>query len=379
MKINILFIITKLELGGAQKQLLSLIERLDREKYNIALFTAKRGLLLGDALRIKGIKIRQSPFLGRPINPIKDFIAFLELYAFILRNKIDIVHTHSSKAGILGRVAAGLAKVKVIVHTVHGWSFNDCQPFYIRRFFIRLERICAKFTDKIIVVSDCDKQRGLKNRIGREDKYEIVFYGINEQDFDLKDDSLKHELGIKDNEITVTMVSCLKPQKSPVDFVRLAYLVQQKLSNVKFILVGDGVLRPKIEGLIDKLNLKKQVILLGWRRDIGRILSITDIFVLTSLWEGFPVSVLEAASAGIPVVATDTGGIKEVIEDGRTGYLVSRRNINAMGARLGFLLRDRDARINMGQMTKARLDGEFKIENMVNKHVQLYADLASYG
>ncbi len=124
-KINILYVITKLELGGAQKQLLSLINGLNKEKYNIFLFTARDGLLLNEAQILAKVTLKKSRFLERPINPLKDVLALIELYNFIKINKIQIVHTHSSKAGILGRIAAKFAKIKVIIHTVHGWSFHD--------------------------------------------------------------------------------------------------------------------------------------------------------------------------------------------------------------------------------------------------------------
>ncbi|MCX5702766.1 MAG: glycosyltransferase, partial [Candidatus Omnitrophica bacterium] len=128
--------VTKLELGGAQKQLLSLIAHLNKERFHLFLFVAQEGLLLSEALSIKGITIIKSRCLERAINPIKDLLALIEIYWFIKKNNIEVVHTHSSKAGILGRLAARLARIKVIIHTVHGWSFNDCQPALVRRFFI---------------------------------------------------------------------------------------------------------------------------------------------------------------------------------------------------------------------------------------------------
>src|SRR4030042_947679 len=163
-RINLLYVITELELGGAQKQLLSLINQLNKEKYRPFLLTAREGLLLPQALSIPGITIKKSRWLTRPINPFKDLLALVEIYRFIKRNNIRIVHTHSSKAGILGRLAARLAKTRVIIHTVHGWSFNHHQSILVRFFFVWLERLVARFTDKLIVVSDYDKQKGLDNR-----------------------------------------------------------------------------------------------------------------------------------------------------------------------------------------------------------------------
>ncbi|TAN59363.1 glycosyltransferase family 1 protein, partial [bacterium] len=163
-KINILYVITKLELGGAQKHLLSLIANLDKSKFNIFLFTSKEGLLLNDVLAISGLYIKTSPNLTRPINFFKDLPALFEIYSFIRKHNIDIVHTHSSKAGIVGRLAARLAKVKIIIHTVHGWPFNDYQRFIVRYIYIWLERLAARLSDKLIIVSCFDKKKGLINR-----------------------------------------------------------------------------------------------------------------------------------------------------------------------------------------------------------------------
>lgn len=374
-RINLLYVITKLELGGAQKQLLSLIKGLDKTKFKAFLFTAKEGLLLADALSIEGLILKRSPWLERPINPFRDIAALIEIYSFIKKNNIDIVHTHSSKAGILGRLAAVLAGVKVILHTVHGWSFHDYQPRVFRFIFIWLERLSAGFTNRIIVVSDYDKQKGLANRIGNKEKYALIRYGIDYAEFSIKDGGIREELGIGANDLVVGMIACFKPQKSPRDFIRLAHSVAKSLSGIKFLLVGDGALRRKIERLIRRLDLQKEVILSGWRRDIARILSAIDIFVLTSLWEGLPVAVLEAMAAAKPIIATDTGGIGEVIKNGDSGFLVKPGQINALSEKLIHLLNDEDYRQRMGKRTKEALGRNFAITDMIRQTEELYGSL----
>lgn len=374
-KNNILYVITKLELGGAQKHLLSLIKDLDRERYNIFLFTASSGLLLPEILAINNTEIKRSRFLERPINIVKDLLALWEIYIFIKRNKIDIVHTHSSKAGIVGRLAAKLARVKVIIHTVHGWSFNDYQPLLIKGLFIWLERIVSKFTDNIIVVSGYDKQKGLNNRIGETDKYAFIRYGVDYLQFNRRNDSARSSFGINEGDLVVGMVACFKPQKCPEDFIRLASLVNKTNRSVKFLLIGDGVLRPNVESLIFKYNLENNVFLLGWQNDVPKILSVIDIFVLTSLWEGLPISVLEAMASSKPVVATDTGGIGEVIVDAKTGFLVSAHNIEKMSERLFLLLNDESLRVKIGNSARDYLCSYFSIENMIGNTERLYYNL----
>lgn len=374
-KVNLLYVITKLELGGAQKQLLSLISHLDKSKYRIFLFTAHQGLLIQNVFLISDLTLYRSRYLERQINPIKDIIALIEIFWFIKKNKIEIVHTHSSKAGILGRIAAKLAGKKFIIHTVHGWSFNDSQPFFMRNIFICLERLAAAFSKRLIVVSSYDKGKGLKNGIGKESNYATIRYGINKDEFLLKDESIKEELGIKDSDLVVGMISCLKPQKSPQDFVRLAFQINQILPQTKFILIGDGVLRYRVEKLVHRYNLQKNLILTGWRRDIPRILSAIDIFMLTSLWEGLPISVLEAMASAKPVVATYTGGIEEVIIEGKTGFLIPVRDVKKMSDRLITLLKDGNLREELGQNARDFLDGSYHLENMVNANQDLYENL----
>jgi len=374
-RINLLYVITKLELGGAQKQLLSLINKLDKTKFKLFLFTAQDGSLLSEALSITGLTVKKSKWLERPINPIKDLLALIEIWRFIKRNNIAVVHTHSSKAGILGRLAAGLAKVKVILHTVHGWSFNDYQLRWIRLFFVWLERLTAGFTDRIIVVSNYDRQKGLDNCIGTQNQYTLIRYGIDYTEFSLKDQAIRKELGLNTNDLVVGMIACFKPQKSPQNFVKLAFLTKKVLPEVKFLLVGDGISRKKIERLIRKFNLQKQVILTGWRRDIPRIMSAIDVFVLTSLWEGLPITVLEAMASNKPVVATHTGGIGEVIKEGNSGFLVSPGDTNKMSESLTVLLKDANLRKQIGQSARESLDFNFALTNMIRKNEDLYEDL----
>ena len=366
--------ITKLELGGAQKQLLSLINHLNKEKYKPFLFTAKEGLLLAEALSINGLTLKKSRWLERPINLFKDLLASLEIYRFIKKNNIVILHTHSSKAGILGRLAARLARVKIIVHTVHGWSFHDYQPRAVGLFFIWLERLAAAFTDKLIVVSNYDKEKGLDKHIGKENKYALIRYGIDYMEFSSKCQIFRKELGLDTNDLVVGMIACFKPQKSPQDFIKLAFLINKVSPNVKFLLVGDGILRRCIERLIDKFNLQDCVILTGWRWDIPKILAVIDIFVLTSLWEGLPITVLEAMASSKPIIATNTGGIGEIIVEGKSGFLVPAGDTNAISQQLVDLLMDRNLRGQIGQNARQSLDFNFNLTNMIRNNENLYDD-----
>jgi len=374
-KINILYVVTQLELGGAQKQLLSLIHRIDKERYKLFLFTAQTGVLMDEALSISDLTLYPSKHLKRPISFLSDFLTIIEIARFIKKNEIDIVHTHSSKAGILGRWAGALAKAKTIIHTVHGWSFNDFQNPFLRKLYRGLEKISAKITNKIIVVSDHDRQKGLDHKIGSYDQYSLLRYGIDRARFGIRDLSIRKELEISNDALVIGTIACFKPQKAPEDFVRLASLLSQILPQARFLMVGDGVLRKKIERSIAQFNLGSRFILTGWRKDIARILSAMDIFVLTSLWEGLPVAILEAMVSRVPIVATHTGGISEVIAEGETGFLVPCHDMSSMLEKIRVLLQDASLKNRIIQNAKQCVDEKFDMETMVKAHEDLYQKL----
>ena len=173
MAIRILHIVTKLELGGAQRNVLDILSGLDQKRFEIHLISSK-GLLNDEARAIPHLHLTLLPFLRRPPNPIFDLWAFLVLVSYMKRNKIQIVHTHSSKAGILGRWAARLAGVPVIIHSVHGWGFHDYLKSFLNDFFIFLERVTARITTKLIAVSENDIRKGLDLRIGSQNQYLLV-------------------------------------------------------------------------------------------------------------------------------------------------------------------------------------------------------------
>jgi len=377
-KINILYVITKLELGGAQKQLLSLVRGLDKERFNPYILTAYDGLLVDAAKDIPGLKLIRCRFLERPIRLIKDILALFFIYGFIKNNNIDIVHTHSSKAGILGRLAAKASGVRTIIHTVHGWSFHDYQSGITYYFYLFLEKLCAYFSSAIVVVSQWDKRQAARQLAGRQDRYKLIRYTINYEEFRNKTEAsqARKEFGLSEADLVIGMVACFKPQKSPLDFIKLAGAIKKDFPNAKFILVGDGILRKKVCALINKLNLKEQIILTGWRNDIASILSCLDVFVLTSLWEGLPIAVLEAMAAGLPVVATDTGGISEVVLHGKTGYLVKPRDVQALQDRLSELLMKPYLRKEFAKLAIATLESkEYSLNNMLKNTTQLCLDL----
>lgn len=371
-KIKLLYVITKLELGGAQLSTLDLIRGLNKNIYEIYLISSDKGILTNDAKSISEIKICLLDSLRKEINFIYDLKALFQLYKFIRRYNIDIVHTHSSKAGILGRWAAKLGGVRLIIHTVHGWEFHEYQSKIKKWMFIFLEKITAIITDKIIAVTNHDINKGLSFGIGRN-KYSLISYGIDKDRFNSRNNSsFLKKIGIDNNCFVVGMIACFKPQKSPLDFVFSADRVSKFIPNVKFVMVGDGQMRSKIERLIEKLNLKDRFILLGWQRDIPEIISSFDILVLTSLWEGLPMVFLEAMASKKPIVATDINGNSEVVKHGVNGFLVRPRDPYALAESIIHLFKNRGLLYIMGEKGREILNQNFEFRNIIERVHSLY-------
>ncbi len=374
-KTNILQIITNLELGGAQKQALSLIQKLDSLKYNKHLISAPQGLLLKDARAMQDVRLCLLPALKRRISLLDDLKSFFFIIKYIKQHNIHIVHTHSSKAGIIGRWAGRIAGVKVIIHTIHGWSFNDYLPMPLKRLYIFLERITANITTAFIAVSKNDIRKGCRYKIGREKQYNLIHYGININIDKSRGEKActKQELGIDAGKVCVGMIACLKPQKNPLDFVRLAVNICAKHPDAVFLSAGDGILRDSMRKLIKEKKLGDRVKLCGWRKDIEKILAVCDCIVLTSLWEGMPIALLEAMAFSKPAAAYASDGIKEMIQDGENGYLVKPKDLNCLSEKVDLLLSNPDKAGQMGAKAREFFEQDiFRPEYMLKKTQKLY-------
>lgn len=378
-KYNVLHAITKLELGGAQENTLYTLRNLDREQYNLFLAANDEGVLIEKVKKLRAVKTFFIPELARPINPLKDLIALIKLFRFCRREKIDIIHTHSSKAGILGRWAARLAKVPIITHTIHGWGFYPKQNFLKRRLFIFLEKMTGKITDQLIAVSRANIETGIKNRIGEKGKYTLIRSGIKPSQFQNVEVNItekRKELSLDPDTKVVGMIAPFKPQKAPLDFIKVANQVIEKRPKTQFLLIGDGELRPEIERSIKELDLEKKVILTGWRKDISQILKVIDVLALTSRWEGLPRVFPEAMASELPIVANKVDGAPEAIEEGVNGFLVSVGDIRDMAEKIIALLDNPEKAKEMGRKGREKVFPEFDIDLMVEKIDNLYQELA---
>ncbi len=383
-KIRVLHIITRLIVGGAQQNTILSISGLDRlGNYELTLLsgpqTGPEGSLIEEAAA--KCKLHLLPELRRSINPYYDLIAFVKLFLFISKRKFDIIHTHSSKAGILGRWAAKLAGKNIIVHTVHGWGHNDSQHPLIRSLYISLEKLTLLITSKLIGVSKANIETGIANGIGKAKDYLLIRSGIELEYFKhpkSTQEQIRSELEIPLRVPVVGTVTRLSEQKAPLDFIKSCAIIAKKNPDAWFVIVGDGPLRGRAESLMKKLELEKRMIFTGLRNDIPELISIFNVFALSSLWEGLPRVLPQAMAQGLPIVATDIDGNAEAVINEENGLLVPPGNYNAFAESILSLLNKPEKAALMGQKG-LRMVEEFSDKKMVKELNSLYMELISCG
>lgn len=374
-------IITKLELGGAQEVALYAVSHLDRSRFRSVLAAGPGGMLTEEARRLPGVQTVIVPSLGRRIHAVSDLLAFVHLVALLRRLKPAIVHTHSSKAGILGRWAAWCAGVPLILHTVHGFGITPAQPRIVQSLFILLERITGWITTHWVTVAEIDLRKGRQWGLFTTN-VSVIRPGIDVSPFrqplaPVDRQRLREDLGIGSGEYLVGTVACLKPQKAPEDIVAVARLVCARVPGARFVLIGDGVLRTRIEALIEESGLQDKVRLAGWRRDVPRAMGCFDLLLLTSRWEGLPRVMLEAASVELPIVATRVGGVEEAVIQPERVQLCEAGDVPALAAAVETLLSRRRTGMIHSPSDRPLLPVEFRIEEMVKQYQSLYDRLLS--
>jgi glycosyltransferase involved in cell wall biosynthesis len=333
--VPVVHVITKLELGGAQQNTLHTVGHLDRERFRPVLVCGEGGMLDDEARALPDVDVHFLPRLVRPIRPTDDLAtsgALQRLLKPLAAQGPCLVHTHSSKAGIVGRWAAHRAGAGPVVHSIHGFGHGALTNPLVRRVTLATERTMARWTDAFISVSKRNVDEGRELGLLGDVPTHVIRSGIDLTDF-ARADALRSEaraaLGYDDTHAVVGMIACLKPQKAPLDFVRLARQVADQRDDARFFVAGDGELRPDMERAIADAGLSDVFTLLGWRRDVPALLGALDVAVLTSRWEGLPRVCPQAMAAGRPVVATAVDGTPEAIVDGRNGHLFAPGDADA--------------------------------------------------
>ena len=379
-QIKILHIITRLIIGGAQENTVYTVLGLrDRGDYEVNLASGPTFGPEGsmeEEIRSSGIDIISIPYLRRNINPIYDFIAFWHIFFILKKGRYDIVHTHSSKAGFLGRLAAKLAGVKIIIHTIHGLPFHPYQPRIINYIYRLCERIVSRFTNKIIAVSRAMVDTASSAGIAPEKKFIVIHSGLDLRQFKPRqgDESLKKQFGIHRDEIVIGKVARLFHLKGHKYLFKAISNLLADFPHLKILLIGDGILRHELEREADTLGIKDKVIFAGLvsRDKIPEMIAIMDIVVHCSLREGLARVIPQAMAMEKPVVGFDLDGSREVIEDKVNGFLVKPKDVEDLTNALKKLLSNPSLIKEMGACGRKKIEPYFDKDYMLTRIETVY-------
>jgi glycosyltransferase involved in cell wall biosynthesis len=355
-----LILITLAETGGAQTYVASLLPAL-AARFEVVVAAHGEGPLV-DAARDAGVRFVSLRHVRRPLHPARDLMGLFELVALIRRERPDIVHVNSSKAGALGRIAAALARVPVTVYTVHGWAFK-AYTGGASTLYRSADRLLARATTVTICVTETERAAGLAARTCGAERTVVIQNAVDV-------DAAPRARNDGDPPRIVTVGRLAWP-KDPHTLVRA--LARVRVRPYSALIVGDGPEQAGVEAEVRRLGLESAVQLCGPRHDVPDLLARSDVFVLASRSEGGPISILEAMAAGLPVVASDVGGVGELVAEGTTGILVPPADPDALAAALDRLLADPELRRRLGAAGLERARERFDLNALRSAHLELYA------
>ncbi len=380
---TILRIIGRLNVGGPAIHTILLTALLDEERYVSHLVTGTEGATEGSMRYLaeeRGLDLIEIPEMGREISWKDDVTALWKLMKLMRAMKPDIVHTHTAKAGTLGRVAAIIALPfhrKKLFHTFHGHVFHSYFSPMKTKVFILIERFLGRFTDTIIAVSENTGKELLDYKIASNNKIKVIPLGL---DLDRFADCEKHrgelraELGIPQEKIVLGIVARLVPVKGICYFLQAVNLLRETQPDLFVLIVGDGELRNALEERTDELGIRDIVRFLGYRKDLARIYADLDIVVLSSLNEGLPVSIIEAMSSGKVVVSTSVGGVSNLIAEGATGFLSPPKDPEALAKSLECAIMQKESWNVIGSKARLSAISRFHISRLISDIDRLYSD-----
>lgn len=365
---SICYVITSLEeLGGAQIHVRDLSVQLARRRVAVSVVAGRIGAL-GKEIAQSGVSVIELPGLFRAIRPLQDAMAVWRLWSVFAQLKPAVVSLHSSKAGTLGRMAAAALKIPA-VFTAHGWAFTDGVPRGKAALYSLVERAMGPLATKIVTVSEHDRALALKAGIRPARGVRTVHNGMRAIDLTVSSRQVA-----QDSPLRYVMVARVNEQKDH----RLALAALERVRaerNVEFTFVGGGPGLGSLRKHVRDSGLAERVRVLGELPDPHRLLAHADVFVLASRWEGFPRSILEAMRAGLPVVASDVGGVSEAVVDGVTGILVPRGDVIALTNAMESLARNSRLRKQMGAAGRERFEARFTFERMFLDTLGVYREV----
>ena len=347
-KMKVVHMITKLELGGAQVNTVYTHDHLNESQFEVYLLSGPGGILNDRVERKKNFHIIAD--LIREIRPWRDFRAFLQILKLLKRISPDILHTHSTKAGIIGRIAAFLVRIPVRIHSVHGFSFSPLQPVMKRTIYYLAELVVSVITSHFVFVAKADMRVAKKLGLVRHN-YTLIRSGFPLQRFQQKGsdaDKTKETYGIGPGKVVCGVVAPFKPQKGLFHLIDVAARVIRQDERAVFFLAGDGELRPALERELHRRGIVENFRLPGFLFDLERIMDIFDIGVTTALWEGLPQSLVQMRLKKIPIVASDIPGNREVIKQKKNGFLADVRDHDSLAGHILLLMDQPQVRLEMG-------------------------------
>jgi glycosyltransferase involved in cell wall biosynthesis len=368
--------------GGTRKHLISILQGIDRKNFHVEVASPKvrygnvTDTTFYDEIQKLGIPWHEVQMV-REVNVVADLKAFVRLNQIIKAGNYDIVHLHSSKAGFLGRLASKLQKVKT-VYTPNGFYFLDSKISTKYNFYLFLEQLSGNFTDRLIVVSESEQDIASKNRILPKEKIFLIPNAIDTKLFTADDHarkSVRQELGISSTTPIVGTVSRYISQKDPLTLVKAASLLLSRFPEVRFVWCGEVELRHETEALANSLGVHSAFHFLGFRNDVHRIMNAFDIFVLSSIFEGLPYTILEVMALGIPVVATEVVGNKDVISDRESGLLVPPCSPQHLMQAMSELLVSFELRKSIGDRGRRLVNDTYDVRIMVRNLEKVYQSL----
>ncbi len=380
--------ITRMILGGAQENTLLTVRGLHEDPdWDTILVTGPalgpEGELIEEAREL-GIKLLIIEQMRRAINPFRDLISFFKLWQNFRKNDYEIVHTHSSKAGIIGRWAAFLAGVPLIVHTIHGLPFHQYQARYKFWFYSFLEKITALITDKIITV--CDRMTDQAKAVGVNPRqgYRTVYSGMKLEEFlavpqpsSQSAQSLREKWGYHEKDFVIGKIARLFHLKGYKYFIEAFARVAREKPTARALIVGDGILREQLEEQAEKLGVRDKIQFAGLvpYSQIPEMLTVMDCLVHTSLREGLPRVIPQAQAAGRPVVSYAIDGAPEAIEDGKTGFLIEPREIEQLARSVSKLIDSAELRGQFAERAREWVVPRFHWQTMVKEIKKCYNQL----
>lgn len=379
--IRITRIIARLNIGGPAAHIASLMAGLDPGRYENRLIVGRPARDEGDmGYLIEAYHLPPPiviPELGRSISPWRDLVTVLKLVCTLRRQRPHIVETHTAKAGFVGRLAARLAGVPIVLHVFHGHVFYGYFGRVQTQVYVWIERLMARLSDRIVTISASQQHEIARvYRIAPPDKVVVVPLGFDLSVFSEVQEKaagrFRDTLGLGASVPLVGFVGRLTAVKNPALFVQAARQVLNRVPDAHFVLVGDGELRPEVERQIANLGLRERVLLAGWQQDMPAVYAALDVLALTSLNEGTPVTAIEALAAEVPVVATAVGGVADVVREGQTGMLVPSGCADALASLIAALLTLPEQRAALARAGRQDVLARFSRERLIADMQALY-------